>query len=246
MKRHDVIILGEGVEGGEVLVAVLTRGGQPIQVTSIDDAVKKLKGTNFPIGTLYFIAHSLPDGGLKFGKAEGFTKAADIANKLSGAISTDNAPVKVDFRGCSIGTSPKAMNQIRAALGARSVIGGNCYLVIKYTTPILTDDKKKITKASDVGTLMSHQKFEELKNKTLNKLSGKKCVLNLSEKGFFAAGGQFVSLWFNPKLSDTWDPKESVCYKNVTSLTVVDPDMALSKSPHCQLIMVQEKSEGEK
>ncbi len=85
-------------------------------MTSIDDAVKKLNNVNFPIGTLYFVAHSSPAGDLKFGKAEGFTKAGDIANKLSGAISADNAPVRVDFRGCSIGTSPKAMNQIRAAL----------------------------------------------------------------------------------------------------------------------------------
>ena len=138
------------------------------------------------------------------------------------------------------------MNQIRVALGARSVVGGTCFLVIKHTTPIQTEDKKKITKASDVGSIMSPQKFDELKKKTLNKLSGKKCILDLSEKGFFAAKGQFVSLWFNPTASETWDPKDSVCYKDVTPVTIEDPDKALSKSPHCRLIVVEEKSEGEK
>ena len=61
-ERPNVIVLGEGVEGGEELAAVLAKGGQPIQVTSIDDAVKKLKGVKFPIGTLYFISSLFPGG----------------------------------------------------------------------------------------------------------------------------------------------------------------------------------------
>jgi hypothetical protein len=190
----------------------------------------------------------LSNGDLKFGQAEGFTKATDIAKKLKGAISADNAPIKVDFRGCSIGTSPEAMNQIRAALGAKSVIGGTCYLVIMHTTPVTTQNGEEITKASDIGdidsgALMSRTKFEELKRGTLKNLTGKACVLNLSERGFFAAGGRFVALWFNPELSDEWIPEKSVCYKDVA---VADPDKALSKNPHCQLIKVEEKSEGEK
>jgi hypothetical protein len=191
----------------------------------------------------------LANGSLKFGEKEGYTEAANIATKLKGAVSVDNAPLKVDFRGCSIGTSPKAMDQIRAALGARSVIGGTCYLVISYTTPIKIGPKgnlKEVTKASDV-TDANRQLFEKYKKRTLDTFGAKtKCILNPTEKGFFDMGGRFVSLFFNRKLNKEWIPKESVCYKDIKHQIVDDPGKSLPESQDCQLIVVQEKSEGEK
>jgi hypothetical protein len=248
-KRLDVVLLGEGVKGGEELSHLLTGSRLIFQVSSIDGALAELKNLRFPIGTLYFVTHSLANGSLKFGEKEGYTEAANIATKLKGAVSVDNAPLKVDFRGCSIGTSPKAMDQIRAALGARSVIGGTCYLVISYTTPIKIGPKgnlKEVTKASDVTDANRHL-FEKYKKRTLDTFGAKtKCILNPTEKGFFDMGGRFVSLFFNRKLNKEWIAKESVCYKDIKHQIVDDPGKSLPESQDCQLIVVQEKSEGEK
>jgi hypothetical protein len=63
-------------------------------MNSVDDAAKALAKIDSPIGTLYFVTHSTSDGALKFGKDEGFTKAADIAAKLKGSV-----PDKVPDRG---------------------------------------------------------------------------------------------------------------------------------------------------
>jgi hypothetical protein len=176
---------------------------------------------------------------LRFQSTGYTTDPAVIADKLKGAVSADNAPVKVDFRGCSVGTSPKAMNQIRSALGARSAIGGTCYAVIMYTKPIKIDDKE-ITRASDI-TDENRKVFEKTKKQAIDELgAAKKCILNPKDKGFFAMGGRFVTLWFNRKHTKKWIPKESVCYKDIKPQIVDDPDKALSESQDCRLIEVQE------
>ena len=91
---------------------MLAHGGRVISVNSVDDAAKALAKIDSPIGTLYFVTHSTSDGALKFGKDEGFTKAADIAAKPKGSVPSDKAPQTVDFRGCSVGNSPQAMEEI--------------------------------------------------------------------------------------------------------------------------------------
>jgi hypothetical protein len=208
----------------------------------MDEAAAQLAKIDFPIGTLYFITHSAARGALKFGSDEGYIEPADIAAKLKGLVSAANAPNSVDFRGCSVGTSPKAMGQIRAALGAKSVVAGNCYAVIDRTTPIKIGGKP-ITRASDV-TKENRAEFERLMDKTADKLGAeRKCILNPSERGFFAAGGRFVALWFNPDFTGKWVPGKSVCYKSVTP-QVVDPDKALAETQDCRLIEVEAKSEG--
>lgn len=236
--RHDVVLLGEGVVGGEELAKVLVRRGVVIPVKNVAEAAEVLGKIGYPIGTLYFVAHSTADGSLQFGKAEGFIKPADIATKLTGLVSADNAPSKVDFRGCSVGTSPKAMEQIRTALGAQSVVAGNCYAVITHSTPLKIGDKE-ITKASDVSE-QNRPLFEKLFKGTADKLGVKgRCILNRSEKGFFAAGGRFVALFFNPALSKEWMPGKSVCYHEVTPQRV-DPNKAASAAQGCSLIMVEQ------
>jgi Domain of unknown function (DUF4157) len=111
--RQDIVLLGEGWKGGRELSIVLAHGGRVITVNSVDDAAKALAKIDTPIGTLYFVTHSTSDGALKFGKDEGFTKAADIAAKLKGSVPSDKAPQTVDFRGCSVGNSPQTMEDIR-------------------------------------------------------------------------------------------------------------------------------------
>lgn len=241
-KRKDVVVLGEGWEGGEELSRVLVRGGKIIRVKSVEEATAQLAKISFPIGALYIVTHSAARGALRFGTKEGWIEPADIAGKLKGVLSADNAPDVVDFRGCSLGTSPKAMNQVRAALGAKSVIAGNCYAVINRSTPIKIGGKA-ITKASDV-TAENRDEFERLMKKTADKFGEeKKCILNRSEKGFFAAGGRFVALFFNPEFTGKWIPGKSVCYTDVTP-EAVDPDKTLPQGEHCRIIKVDTPSQS--
>ena len=73
-----------------------------------------------------------------------------IGGKFKGLIPADNAPQTVDFRGCSVGSDPKAMEKIRKAFGAQSVIGGTCFAVIAYTTPIEIPEGTPVTKSADL------------------------------------------------------------------------------------------------
>jgi hypothetical protein len=242
--RHDIVLLGEGWKGGRELSIVLAHGGRVITVNSVDDAAKALAKIDSPIGTLYFVTHSTSNGALKFGKDEGFTKAADIAAKLKGSVPSDKAPQTVDFRGCSVGNSPQAMEDIRTALGAQSVVAGNCYAVIELTTPIKMGPKGHETDTTDALQVSkeSRKKFEELYKATADKLvaslgSKKSCLITKSEKDFFAAGGRFVALWFNPTFSADWIDGKSVCY-NDASHQNVDPAKPASAIQGCSVITV--------
>jgi hypothetical protein len=238
LKRIDVVLLGEGVKGGKELARVLAPGGKIISVKSMSEAVEALSKIDVPIRTLYFITHSLKNGALQFGTSEGFVKPDDIAKQVTGSVPTNKAPQNVDFRGCSVGSSPKAMDQIRGAFGATSVQAGNCYAVILYTTPVKIGDQE-ITKESDVAE--EHRPlFEKLRTGTMNQLTGKKCILNNSNKGFFALGGKYVALWFNSSFSDEWKKDESVCYNDLHPETV-DPNKALADTKGCHLIRVEAK-----
>lgn len=241
--RRDVILLGEGWKGGKELGTVLSPDGVIIPVKSVANAAAELAKIQYPIGTLYFVTHSTPAGELKFGKDEGYVKPDDIAARLKGSVSTDTAPGKVDFRGCSVGTSPTAMEQIRMALEAQSVVAGTCFAVIQLTTPIKIGDKE-ITKASDV-TENNRETFRSLFNRTATKLGPKKknCIVSRSEKSFFAVGGRFVVLWFNPDLSSEWLPGKSVCY-NAVKPENVDPTKALAAIAGCRLIRVEATGTG--
>jgi hypothetical protein len=240
-KRKDVVIVGEDWAGGEELSRVLGQGGQVIKVKSVDEAAAELAKINFPVGTLYIVTHSAASGALRFGKDEKYTDAADIAAKLKGKLPADNAPNVVDFRGCSVGTSPKAMDQIRAALGAKSVLAGTCYAVIQRNDPPIKIDNKYITKASDV-TDKTRATFRDLKQRTYNNFGdAKECIVNKADKDFFAAGGKFVALWFNSSFTAEFIPGKSVCYKDVTPQKV-DADKATTASQDCRLIQVDAKT----
>ena len=111
----------------------------------------KLAKIDFPVGTLDSLRHSLRRmAPLQFGTAEGPIGPADIASKLQGALSAENGPEVLDFRGCSVGTSPPAMQQIGAVLNAKSVIAGDCFAVIQRSIPVSIGGKS-VTKSSDVA-----------------------------------------------------------------------------------------------
>ncbi len=242
--RQDIALLGEGWTGGRELAIVLAHGGRVIRVNSVADAAQALAKIDAPIGTLYFVTHSTSDGALKFGKDEGFTKAADIAKKLKGSVPADKAPKTVDFRGCSVGNSPQAMEDIRTALGANSVVAGNCYAVIALSTPLKMGEKDHETEVTNALQVpkTSRRKFEELYKATREKMvasvgSKTSCIVTKSENDFFAAGGRFVALWFNSSFSGKWIKDKSVCYADATRQTV-DPSKPAAAIPDCSVITV--------
>jgi hypothetical protein len=236
VKRKDIIIVGEGWDGSMQLAKVL-KGAEIITVTSSDDLVAKLKAITEPVGTLYFITHATSAGSLKFGSAEGFVNPSDIAKKITGTFSADKAPQKLDFRGCNIGKDTSAMNELGLALGAASVLAGNCFAVIARTTPLQIGGKE-ITRASQV-TKDNLELFKDLKTRTYNKLGDRKaCVLNPSNKDYFAAGGVFVQLWFNPTFSGDWLPGQSVCYTQA-GVKAAAPGDVIDATAGCQVIEVQ-------
>ena len=238
-KRQDVVIVGEGLKNGEELGRLLSPEGHVIRVRSLGDVAAALAKLKFPIGTIYFAVHSAPNGAMQFGDKEGVIEPAEIAARLKGKISVDNVPDAVDFRGCSVGSSPAAMNRLSAAIGAKSAVAGTCFSIIDRSTPIKIGEKP-ITKRSDV-TAKNRPLFERLFQRTADRFGEKKkCILNRTEEGFFAAGGVFIVPWFNPVDSKEWIPGKSVCYNEISPETV-DPQKALSDVQHCRIIRVEAK-----
>jgi Domain of unknown function (DUF4157) len=251
--RRDVAIVGEGWEGAEELGKVLAGGGEVHNVTSLDQAVEVLKAINYPVGTLYFITHSTARGDLQFGINEKMVDVDRIGGKFKGLIPADNAPQTVDFRGCSVGSDPKAMEKIRKAFGAQSVIGGTCFAVIAYTTPIEIPEGTPVTKSADLERendseeALRHRRelFEGLFKRTARKLGdAEPCIVSRREDDFFAAGGRFVALFFNPEFKEEWVPGESVCYNEV-SPQVVDVKAPATAVDTCELIVVEKPAATE-
>ena len=242
--RRDVAIVGEGWEGAEELGNVLAGGGAVHNVTSLDQAVEVLKAIDYPVGTLYFITHSTARGDLQFGINEKMIDVDRIGGKFKGLIPADNAPERVDFRGCSVGSDPKAMEKIRKAFGAQSVIGGTCWAVIDRTKPIEIPKGTPVTKPADVTT-DNRDLFEDLFEGTAENLGEEeKCIVSRTEDDFFAAGGRFVALFFNPEFKGEWVPGKSVCYNEV-SPQVVDVKAPATAVDTCELIVVEKPAATE-
>ena len=238
-KRRDVALVGADFPGAEELARVLAPGGIIVPVSSVADVAVQLARLDVAIGTLYFVSHSAPDGALKLSTKEGLVKPADVATALRGKVAADKAPHHVDFRGCKVGGSPQAMDQIRVALGATSLVAGDCWIVVEMSEPIVRElSRKPVTKPSDVEPAFRPE-FLELMKRTAAKFKGSEaCIINRSEQAFFRAGGRFVALFFNPAFVDHWVPGKSVCYAKLAPQTV-DPAQALGESSQCRLIQVE-------
>jgi hypothetical protein len=212
--KKDVVIITSPDVGDEA--PAIAPGVKPINVTSIDKLASELKKINYPIKTLYILSHALPDGDLGFGNRDTikFVRSSKIASTLKGKLKKKCAPDMLDFRGCSIGQSPKAMNEIRIAIGAKAAIGGNCYLTTQALGPIVINNIK-ITRRSQVTSNNREDFVKSLKKLIDSFEKTKRCILDTSEKAYFNAGGKLIAQWFSPTLSDKWDDRKSKCYKDM-------------------------------
>lgn len=241
--RRDVVFILSPDVGSEA--PVVAPEVKPIRVSSPEDMAAKLKQINYPIKSLFIISHALPSGDLGFGTRDSltFVLPSKVAAALKGSMKPEYAPELLDFRGCTIGQSPKAMEEMRAAVGAGATVGGNCYLVSQKNGPIALGGKR-ITKASYV-TSANRKDFEKGLQMLIDSFGPKKaCILNKSETGYFQAGGVMVAQWFSPELSEEWDERKSKCYAALR-MEPVDPAKAKSEEfnpgivGHCRLIKVE-------
>ena len=68
--------------------------------------------------------------------------------------------------------------------------------------------------------------------------------MSRTEDDFFAAGGRFVALFFNPEFKGEWVPGKSVCYNEV-SPQVVDVKAPATAVDTCELIVVKKPAATE-
>jgi hypothetical protein len=236
-KRKDVVILLDDALASEG--ATLAPGATTIKAATLDELATKLKAITTPIGTMFVLSHALPGGDLEFGNK--FERPEVVAKKLTGTIAPALAPDALDFRGCTVGSAPAAMEQMRAAVGAASVVAGTCYIVTQDNGPIVLNDKTVVTKRSQV-TEKNRAEFE-MGMRMLPDSFGKakKCILRPTEDAYFDAGGKWVAQWFNPVLSTEWDVRKSKCYSEVTPEAIdpaQTPKIGFDLTGHCRLIRV--------
>jgi len=236
-KRKDIVILLDDSLTAEA--STLAPGAVQIKAATLDELAAKLKAVTTPIATMYVISHALPSGDLEFGNK--FERPEVVAKKLTGTIAAAVAPEALDFRGCTIGSAPAAMEQMRAAVGAGSVVAGTCYIVTQDNGPIVLNDKTVVTKRSQV-TPKNREEFEAgLRMLPDSFGKAKKCILRPTEPAYFDAGGKWVAQWFNPMLSTEWDVRKSKCYSEVAPETVdpaATPKIGFDLTGHCRLIRV--------
>ncbi len=239
----DVVLLMDDKLMAEALT--LAPGGIILKVTSVEEMTRELGRVQSPFKSLFILSHSLSSGDLGFeqGDTTTYVQPKDVASAIQSAIPPDRAPSTVDFRGCSVGTTPAAMDQIRVAAGAQAAIGGNCFMVQKANGPI-TLRGKAILKRSDIrsgdekafqkGLTMLRQSFKE----------AEKCIIDSSEDAYFRANGKIVALWANDSFSEAWDERASKCYSALTR-EVVPASEAAKKTfepmvaGDCKLVRVE-------
>lgn len=201
-----------------------------LRVTDAADAVAKLKALNAPVGTLFVISHSTAgyEGQVQFSDATGgvtWMKIADLGAKLKGATTIDN----VDFRGCSLGGAPAALENFRAAAGAQSAAASNCFTFSKVVTPLPSGGSTPITgRAQIVGREAEFKAaLQQMVNQmvTDDKKSVAKCIEGLRTGEaptidritdlYFANEGRLLARWASPDYNQNWQ-KGSVCAKDQT------------------------------
>jgi hypothetical protein len=231
---QDLVVLFGDDEGLRTTAAVLAPGTRVVVVTSLDELAKELKAIKGSIRTLYLGAHMLDDGNLMFETpgAKNFVSAEMVANKIKGTAQVEN----INFQGCSIAQSPMEMQRIAGALKATKATGSTCTLV-EQTAPPVKVNGKPITQPAQLQDKTVKAAFErglkDARNLFVDKK--KKCILNDTVDGYFAAGGKLIAYWANPEsmADDTgWDDTKSVCYKDLKTqkldptkkMPVIDPN----------------------
>jgi hypothetical protein len=223
----------------------LAPGAIILKVTSTAEMTRELGRVQAPFKSLFILSHSLSSGDLGFqdGGTTRYVRPEDVAAALKGTIPADRAPSTVDFRGCSVGTTPGAMDQIRVAAGAQAAIGGNCFMIQQANGPIKLRGKN-ILKRDDIqkGDEKSFQDGLTMLRKSFG--AAEACIIDPSEDAYFRAKGKMVALWVNDSFSAAWDDRASRCYSALTREKVPASEAAKKSfepmvSADCKLIRVE-------
>ena len=202
--------------------------GTVIRVFSAEDAAAKLKALGAPIGTLYVISHSSAAGKVQFSSAEGIVSwlaVGDLGKKLKGATAIDN----VDFRGCSLGNTPGALQTFRTEVGAQTAIASNCFTFSQVAQPleaagvpvtspdqIAAKDKAAYDQAMirKIATLVSAD-GKPVKDCLEGLPKGQKATLANVWKLYWANKGNLLARWASPDYNYNWQ-EDSICTKDMT------------------------------
>jgi hypothetical protein len=239
----DVVLLGIDTPIDKAWADVTAPGATVVKAKNVNEMVAGLKKINFPIGTLFVILHGLPEGDLGFesGDTTTYVLPSKMASALKGAIAPANAPQFVDFRGCSLGTSPDSMDQIRAAMGASAARGSNCVVVVQASGPIHIGTSN-ITTAAQAAS--QQQAFNTGLQKLIDSFgAAKDCILDTSPESYFRAGGKMVAEWVNPEDETTFDKRKSKCFKSLQTEKAEPRKSKASFDPtiesNCKLVKVE-------
>ena len=239
----DVVLLMDDTLIAEALT--LAPDAIILKVTSTAEMTRELGRVQAPFKSLFILSHSLSSGDLGFqdGGTTRYVRPEDVAAALKGTIPADRAPSTVDFRGCSVGTTPGAMDQIRVAAGAQAAIGGNCFMIQQANGPIKLRGKD-ILKRGDIqkGDEKSFQDGLTMLRKSFG--AAEACIIDPSEDAYFRAKGKMVALWVNDSFSAAWDDRASRCYSALTREKVPASEAARKSfepmvSADCKLIRVE-------
>ncbi|HEU0202082.1 MAG TPA: DUF4157 domain-containing protein [Burkholderiaceae bacterium] len=240
----DVVVLMD--EDSLAQANIIAPGAILLRVDSPEKMASELARVQAPFKTLFVMSHSLASGdlGFKQGNTTNYVRPEKVAAAIKGAIPADRAPATVDFRGCSLGATPGAMDQIRTAVGAQTAIGANCFMVQQTNGPIKLNRGVEVRKRSDLKE--SDKEEFALGLKMLGDAFGpaKKCIIDATEDAYFRANGQWVALWVNHIFSTEWDQRASRCYATVARETVPAAEAAGKKltamvTGDCKVVRVE-------
>lgn len=244
-KRRDIAVLLTRDKGDLIKAKVMAQGAIRIRVDSVADLTAKLRRLakqHGSVGTVSFFGHSLPSGDIGISTKGGGTRYVPPSEFRDALAAANLKASTLDFQGCSVGRSPKALDSYRKATGAASARGTTCYLV-SQPFQILDQRRKPITNRRHLRAAGGDAYFTAAMNR-LRQASGSRkwaSVVNKDQAGYFRAGGNFVAVWANPSLSTQWDERKSVPYTKLTveSLRSDGKPKADDLSGRCSIVEVK-------
>ena len=227
LKRRDVVFALAPEAEFQAAAKLASSDAEYPTVNTPEEMAAALKTIGFPINTIYVFAHSTNTANIKF-PGPGYVTPATLAAAIKDAVPSPFQPNTLDFRGCSVGMDPAAMEELRQAVKAQAVVGSTCFLAfmgLPFTVDGVHIKERKQLKKESVKITWD-KKFRNHPNK----LTSKACVLSTSEADYFAAGGYFVSVYANKELTTDFSETESICYKDL-AVEKLSPKDALSAKP---------------
>jgi Domain of unknown function (DUF4157) len=231
----DVAVVLDG--DAESMPAAKALAAKAVRVHSAGDIATELKKIGAPIGTLFVVSHSTPQGEVKIESSIGtisWVKLADLTAAMKGALPADKTPQVIDFRGCKLGEASEELGRFRQAVGAKEARAVNCWSFDNVVGPVsiggspiksesdLTNDNKA-TFEKGLGMLVETLKAENgtsVKNCILGLAAGETAAKNMAKirKQYFATGGYITAEWVSPEYNHEWQ-EGSKCRKDLTEST---------------------------